>query len=92
MAQELFKYYCKTCKTHACTYINEWVEISNTYSTFEDDSKYTEIGLERVKQYRYGSKDSELERCTLWPLRCSECHTGLGSYCFGGPYDKTQYM
>lgn len=92
MAQELFSYSCESCNTHICTYSNEWVEISETYSTYENPQNYAEVGLERVKLDRAGSKDSELERCTLRPLRCKRCQTGLGLLCVRAPEEKKRYQ
>ncbi len=91
MVSELFKYFCKSCNTHVFTNNNEWIEISETYSTFENAICYMGYEIEVVHQDRYGSKDSELEGCTLQPLQCKRCHDVLGSICVWAPEEKKQH-
>jgi hypothetical protein len=88
---ELFKYFCRTCHTHICTYINEWIEITKTYSTFENAISYMGFEIVVLDEERSGYKDSELEGCTLQPLSCKRCRKIVGSICVWAPEGKEQY-
>ena len=80
---------CKECNILLCISSNDWVEVSNSYSTYERPGPFTDPGLELVEQIREGSKDSELEGCLVKPLRCYSCKTPLGVRCVEAPVEKT---
>lgn len=79
---------CNECNILLCISLNDWVEVSTRYSTYERPGAFTDPGLEQVEQIREGSKDSELDGCLVKPLRCYSCKTSLGMKCVEAPVEK----
>ncbi|KAF6236636.1 hypothetical protein HO173_005417 [Letharia columbiana] len=79
---------CNECNILICISLNDWIEVSTSYSTYESPGAFTDPGLEMVEQIREGSKDSELEGCLVKPLRCHRCKTTLGVRCVEAPVEK----
>ena len=82
---------CKSCDTLLCISTNEWLEFTPSYSTYENADLYSHPGLEQVDQNRPGSKDSELEGCTVQALVCKKCHLQIGLKCVVVAPQKEQY-
>lgn len=87
---ELIACACKICDKTLCISTNEWLEVSNSYSTYGNSLAFSHPGLEQVEQKRAGSKHSELEGCFVKPLRCAGCKTGIGVKCVEAPFEKRQ--
>ena len=79
---------CKQCNILICNSLNDWVNISTSYATYECRGAFTDRGLEQAQQVRVGSKDSVLEGCLVKPLRCRSCKTPLGVRCVEAPVEK----
>lgn len=80
--------HCNECDILICIASNDWIEVSNSYSTYDRPGAFTEAGLEQVEQIREGSKGSQLEGCLVKPLRCSSCKTALGVRCVKAPVEQ----
>ena len=52
---------------------------------------FSHPGLEQTGQKRPGSKDSELEGCTVQPLQCKKCRESVGVKCTSVPPDKEMH-
>lgn len=85
---ETISCHCNECHILICISFNDWIEISNSYSTYARPGGFTDPGLEQVEHIRQGSKDSELEGCLVKPLRCHRCKTPLGVRCVEAPAEK----
>lgn len=79
---------CNECNILLCISLNDWIEVSTSYSTYERPGAFTDPGLEPVEQIREGSKDSELDGCLVKPLRCYGCKTLLGMRCVEAAVEK----
>lgn len=86
---ETISCHCNECNILICISLNEWVEVSASYSTYEHPGAFTDPGLELVEQIREGSKNSELQGCFVKPLRCYGCKTPLGVRCVEAPVEKS---
>lgn len=91
MARERVSCHCRICDQPICSSINEWVSVTNTYSTYANADSYSQTGLTALNQIRPGATDSELEGCSLQPLNCSACKAGLGIKCVETPEEKERY-
>lgn len=85
---EIISCNCKICSSVCCISSNEWIEVSSSYSTYVNVAYFSHPGLELVEPKRPGSKNSELEGCSVQPLRCTKCKTGMGVKCVDGPKEK----
>lgn len=83
--------YCQQCNLLICSCTNEWIQISITYSTYENLEAYTQPGLTVSGEIRHVATDSGLEGCSVQPLRCDVCKTALGVKCVRAPEGKTEY-
>lgn len=83
--------YCQQCNLLICSYRNEWIQVSNTYSTYENPEAYTQPGLTVSGEIRHGATDSGLEGCSVQPLRCDVCKSALGVKCVRAPEGKAEY-
>ena len=91
MSQNRVDCYCQQCNLLICSCRNEWIQISNTYSTYESSEAYTQPGLTVSGEIRQGAINSGLEGCSVQPLRCDVCKTTLGVKCVRAPEEKTEY-
>jgi hypothetical protein len=91
MPGERVSCHCRVCDQPICTSSNEWVSVTNSYSTYTNAEAFSQTGLTAVNQIRPGATDSELEGCSVQPLQCSACKTGLGIKCVETPQEKEQY-
>ena len=85
---EIISCNCKICSNVLCISSNDWTEVSSSYSTYVNVAYFSHPGLELVEPRRPGSRESELEGCTVQPLRCAKCKTGMGVKCVDGPREK----
>lgn len=85
---EIISCNCKICSSVCCISSNEWIEVSSSYSTYVNVAYFSHPGLELVEPKRPGSKNSELEGCSVQPLRCTKCKTGMGVKCVDGSKEK----
>lgn len=91
MSQNRVDCYCQQCNLLICSCRNEWIKISNTYSTYENPEAYTQPGLTVSGEIRQGAMDSGLEGCSVQPLPCDVCKTTLGVKCVRAPEEKIEY-
>lgn len=78
---ELVNALCTACKNILFVSPNSWIEITSSYSTESSFWPSLTIGLEQIGKSRPGSKDSELEGCSVQALRCKGCHATVGIQC-----------
>lgn len=83
--------YCEQCNLFICSYKNAWIQISDTYSTYEDPNAFSQTGLTLTGEVRPASADSGLEGCLVQTLRCDVCKTGLGVKCVRALEGKKDY-
>ncbi len=74
---------CKNCHTLLCVSTNHWTEITSSYATYDVAVLFSHPGLEQLGPTRPGSKESELEGCTVQPLNCIKCKDSIGVKCVG---------
>ena len=91
MSSDRVDCYCRKCNLFICSYQNAWLQISNTHSTYEVSSLYSQNGLKAIGEVRHGAMDSGLEGCSLQSLRCDVCNTVLGLKCIRAPEGKEFY-
>ena len=89
-SQDVVSGFC-VCGNVLCTYLNAWLQISTTYFTYEYPELYTEQGLVPTHPPRSGSKDSELEGCTMLPLNCKTCNVTVGVKCIEAAAGRLKY-
>ena len=80
--------FCKHCNTLLCVSLNNWTEVTSSYATYDVVSMFSHPGLEEKGQTRPGSRDSELEGCTVQPLHCKGCRESAGVKCTVVPPGK----
>ena len=47
--------------------------------------------METVQQVREGSPESQLEGCSVRPIRCKTCRTTIGQRCVDTPEERAQF-
>lgn len=92
MAQNRVTCICKKCNQPICSYINEWIQINNVYSTYEYPMSYTQTGLVSAINDVEGTEGSELEGLIVVSMACKVCGSSIGIKCIGAPAGKPDYM
>ena len=53
---ETISCHCNESSIHICISFNDWIEVSDSYSTCQYPGAFTKLGLEQVEQIRMGSR------------------------------------
>ena len=88
---DLVNCHCLGCNHRMCTSSNAWVPVSNSHFTYEDSKTFSEYQMETVQQVREGSPESQLEGCSVRPIRCKTCRTTIGQRCMDTPEERAQF-
>lgn len=83
--------HCVGCNHKMCTSANSWIPVSSSHFTYEDPKKFIEYQMETLQQIREGWPDSQLEGCSVKPVRCRTCRATIGVRCVDAPERKAQF-
>ena len=89
--QNLVKCYCSTCDQYLFSCMNSWTQITKSYYLYSNQSTKaaTFSGLLLVPTTVPGT--SEMEGCTLRPIRCKGCTALKGGECVEASAEKARY-
>jgi len=83
--------HCVGCNHKMCTSANSWIPVSNSHCTYEDPRKFVEYQMETLQQVREGAPDSQLEGCSVSPVRCKTCRATVGVRCVDAPEGRARF-
>lgn len=91
LTQNIVKCHCSACDQYLFSCVNSWTQITKSYYLYSNQSQKapSSVGLLVLPTTVPGT--SEMEGCTLRPLRCKGCTALKGGECVEAPAEKARY-